>query len=849
MSSAATLPVLLAAALISSGATGDEPSKGSNAPASEPLRGTKWLTLEDDIASQLVAGVDRFLLREIELSVARRGRYWDRDTSSAAYDKSIEANRERFRRIIGAARDRRVKFDDVELIATTRQPALVAKSAGLEVYAVRWPVLKGIHGEGLLLRPTEGEPVADVVAIPDAGQTPEMLVGLTSGIAPESQFVRRLAENGCRVIVPTIINRNTEFSTALRGKRRTNITHRELLYRPAFTLGRHIIGYEVHKILAAVDWFAAQAEDVARSGDRPQRVDVRRGSPDPAAGADRRSQPTDCPADSGDLRSEGVARSGDRPQRVGRGIGVIGYGEGGLLAMYSGALDTRIDVTGVSGYFDSRQNIWQEPLDRNVFGLLYEFGDAEIAGLIAPRALIAEAAAFPDVTILPGTGGGPGRLVTPPVEVIRKEMERARGLVKGLEPQPVTELVVSGNGAGPFGTQALLDRFLDQLAAGRSGRSRQTSDQGEEFQILRNLTKGFTFDPNERLRRQYDEINAYTQRMLVESPYVREQFMSKADRASRDPRKYQQTIEWYREYFRNEVVGSFDRELAAPNPRSRKIIDTDTRTGYEVVLDVFPPDVFAYGILQIPKDIKPGERRPLVVCQHGLEGRPQLVIGEDRYEAYRAFATQLAERGFVTFAPQNIYLFGDRFRTLQRKANAIKKTLYSIMVPQHEQIVRWLGTLDFVDPDRIGFYGLSYGGVSAMKIPPLVDGYCLSICSANFNDWTWKVCSDRFVAGYYGLGEYEMFEFDLGCTFGHAEMAALICPRPFMVERGHLDRVGTDERVGSEYAKVRRLYADLQIPDRTEIEHFYGGHVINGHGTFDFLHKHLHWPMATENGK
>ena len=39
-------------------------------------------------------------------------------------------------------------------------------------------------------------------------------------------------------------------------------------------------------------------------------------------------------------------------------------------------------------------------------------------------------------------------------------------------------------------------------------------------------------------------------------------------------------------------------------------------------MDVFP-DVIAYGILLLPKDIKPGEKRPVVVCQHGLEGRPQ----------------------------------------------------------------------------------------------------------------------------------------------------------------------------------------------------------------------------------
>ena len=54
------------------------------------------------------------------------------------------------------------------------------------------------------------------------------------------------------------------------------------------------------------------------------------------------------------------------------------------------------------------------------------------------------------------------------------------------------------------------------------------------------------------------------------------------------------------------------------------------------------------------------------------------------------FAAKLADRGFITFAPQNLYIFKDRFRTLQRKANPMKKTLFSIIVPQHQQIVNWL---------------------------------------------------------------------------------------------------------------------------------------------------------------
>jgi hypothetical protein len=87
-----------------------------------------------------------------------------------------------------------------------------------------------------------------------------------------------------------------------------------------------------------------------------------------------------------------------------------------------------------------------------------------------------------------------------------------------------------------------------------------------------------------------------------------------------------------------------------------------------------------------------------------------------------------------------------------------------------------------------------------------------------------------------------MYEFDLGNTFSYAEMAGLIAPRPFMVERGHDDPVGTDEMVAYEYAKVRRLYAKLGLPERTAIEFFDGKHMIHGVGTFAFLKQHLGFP-------
>jgi len=83
------------------------------------------------------------------------------------------------------------------------------------------------------------------------------------------------------------------------------------------------------------------------------------------------------------------------------------------------------------------------------------------------------------------------------------------------------------------------------------------------------------------------------------------------------------------------------------NPRSRKIYDKEKWAGYDVMLDVWP-DVFAWGVLLLPRDLKPGERRPVVVCQHGLEGLPSDTITDDPqargYSSYKAFAPRLAER-------------------------------------------------------------------------------------------------------------------------------------------------------------------------------------------------------------
>ena len=743
----------------------------------QTLHGTTPLTLEGDLAAQMVEVLDGYVSRAVANSVEGREGLWNRDYSSHnAYTESVEPNRVRLQKRIGCL-DPRLPIEELAYIATTKTAARLTEDENYTVSRVRWQVFEEVEGEGLLLEPKQNVPItAQIVALPDADWTPETIAGITDELPANAQFARRLAKAGCRVVVPLLINRDDTYSGNPTLGAMTNQPHREFIYRMAFELGRNIIGYEVQKVLSLVDWMSQ----------------------------------SDVP------------------------IGVMGYGEGGLIALYSAAVDTRIQATAVSGYFQSRQEVWREPIYRNVWGLLHEFGDAEIASLIAPRPLVVETSRGPEVagppSVRDGRGGAaPGQLVSPPIHAVESEFERAHGFYQMLDSGDALRLVSPVDGLP--GSEEALTALLTGLGVENA--------HIDSHYLLSSATVD-DFDYEARQQRQFMQLVNLSQRFLREAASRRQQFFwDKTDTSSLT--RWEETCTDAKAYFWDEVIGRCPPPDVPANPRTRLIYDEPLWKGYEVVLDVWK-DVFAYGILLLPNDLQPGEERPVVVCQHGLEGRPQDTADPRIESVYHSYAAQLADRGFVVYAPQNPYIGVDAFRVLQRKANPVKWSLFSLIVRQHERTLDWLAEQSFVDADRIGFYGLSYGGKTAMRVPALLERYACSICSADFNEWIVKNATYYSRYSYMFTGEYEMPEFDLGNTFNYGEMAGLIAPRPFMVERGHEDGVAPDEWVAHEFAVVRRLFVQLGIADRTEIEFFDGGHQINSAGTFRFLHRHLNWP-------
>ena len=506
--------------------------------------------------------------------------------------------------------------------------------------------------------------------------------------------------------------------------------------------------------------------------------------------------------------------------------------------MHAASLDTRIESTLVSGYFQPREEVWKEPIYRDVWGLLKEFGDAELAAMIAPRKLIIEASRAPELDGPPAAHPS-GKEPHPSAQSSHLRWsqfaKRCRKHDWRLHPsmwRTTFSLFRAATGQGLPGSWEALTALLRSMGI-EPGQPLEDSDPPRDARR--------DFDPARRLHRQFDQLVAHTQAVIRKSDQKRTEFWSRADSSSID--KWKTTTKSMRDYIWDEVIGRLPNPSVPANPRTRLIYDEPKFRGYEVMLDVWP-GVFAYGILLVPKDIRAGERRPVVVCQHGLEGRPAEAADpkvDSHY--YHRFAVRLAEEGFVTFSPQNPYIGQDRFRQIQRKGHPLKLSLFSFILGQHQRILEWLGGQPFVDRERIGFYGLSYGGKTAMRVPPLLDGYALSICSADFNEWVWKTTSVDSRYSYMLTNEYDMLEFDFANVVNYSDLANLMAPRPFMVERGHDDGVAPDEWVAYEYAKVRRFYDRMGLHDRTDIEFFNGPHTINGVGTFAFLRRHLRWPQ------
>jgi dipeptidyl aminopeptidase/acylaminoacyl peptidase len=139
---------------------------------------------------------------------------------------------------------------------------------------------------------------------------------------------------------------------------------------------------------------------------------------------------------------------------------------------------------------------------------------------------------------------------------------------------------------------------------------------------------------------------------------------------------------------------------------------------------------------------------------------------------------------------------------------------------------------EFVDADRIGVMGLSFGGTMTtwMSIADpriqAADIMCYSDRFAAFGIRDANYCGSQITPGLYGLCDLP-------------DLHGLIAPRPLLVEIGSYDDCFLADSAVSCFREVQKIYAAAGAGDRLELDLFEGGHQWGGRKTLAFFQKHL----------
>ncbi len=167
-----------------------------------------------------------------------------------------------------------------------------------------------------------------------------------------------------------------------------------------------------------------------------------------------------------------------------------------------------------------------------------------------------------------------------------------------------------------------------------------------------------------------------------------------------------------------ELAVPHEAELDKLKLRSPKIVTVKSDAGDTL-----------YGEILEPRTIEPGKRYPVIVMVYGGPGA-QLVRDE---WAPHLLWQHLADRGFVIFQLDNR---GSAGRGPAFEA-PIYKRLGEVELADQLRGLDYLKTLPYVDTDRAGIYGHSYGGfMAALALLKAPDRFKVGVSGSPVTDWS-----------------------------------------------------------------------------------------------------------------
>jgi hypothetical protein len=288
-----------------------------------------------------------------------------------------------------------------------------------------------------------------------------------------------------------------------------------------------------------------------------------------------------------------------------------------------------------------------------------------------------------------------------------------------------------------------------------------------------------------------------------------------------------------------KVAGKPPAERTSLDPQVLSEEDMGTYLRRKVSIQVQHGDRMPAYLL-VPKNRK--GRVPAVICMYGTTsgaGKDTTVGLSGRKPGMppkrnHAFAIDIVEAGFVAFAAD--YLRdGERIKPgrVPYDTTDFYKEFpdWSIVGKDawdNSRAVDYLETLDFVDPQKIGMMGHSYGGHSTIFATALEPRIKVAVANGPVSDFIhhglhWGVQKGgRNSQSLPGMRPY-VLDHMLPIPVTFYEFTALIAPRPLLVGEAVGERRPMEEE---NYAAVRQVYTALGHADRVRYHWYAGDHDV-----------------------
>jgi len=279
------------------------------------------------------------------------------------------------------------------------------------------------------------------------------------------------------------------------------------------------------------------------------------------------------------------------------------------------------------------------------------------------------------------------------------------------------------------------------------------------------------------------------------------------------------------------------RERVPLNLRRQVVEETAEYTRERLYYDTLP-GITVPAFLLTPKGVR--LPAPAVLCPPG-HGFGMHQVLDETPGIYKEYPKALARRGMVALVPEHLG-FGERVGEeddSRRSSHLYNYLVLNLLGESQQGLFVWdlmcaldvLEALPEVRANRIGCYGLSLGGETTLLLAA-ADKRVKVACISGFLT---SYLSCFFDQAHCGCG----YSFALARYLEMVDLAALIAPRPLLIESATADPIFFIDDAQKVFAELQALYTMLGVPDHVQQDVFVGDHEISGAVAYDWLAREL----------